>query len=86
MPLSHSSKAEMATTDFSFAPKNLKNILLDYNKCEDDTMRGYGEEKSSPCRLPAIYCAGKLKHHTTKAKHSGRLKNTVYGAARALSA
>jgi len=49
-------------------------------------MRGYGEEKSSPCRLPAIYCAGKLKHHTTKAKHSGRLKNTVYGAARALSA
>ena len=45
-----------------------------------------GKKKSNTCRFPAIYCTGELKHHTTKAKHSGHLKNTVYGAARALSA
>ncbi len=34
-----------------FCIKDLKNILLDYNRCEDDTIRGYGGKMNSSCSL-----------------------------------
>ena len=51
-----------------FCTKNPESILLDYSRCEDDTLRGYGEENVkflplacySPCRnIEKSYYEGK---------------------------
>lgn len=69
-----------------FCTRDPENILLNYSRCEDDAIRGYGEENEKfSCRLPATRRAGRLKYHTTKAKHSGHLRNTMYGAGKVLS-
>ena len=69
-----------------FCTANPKSIRLDYSRCEDDTMRGYGRKMQGSCRLPVTRRAGTLKHHTMKAKPSGHLKIPVCVAVKASNA
>ena len=44
-----------------FCTKEPQNILLDYSKCEDDTMRGYVKEKSSTLLLACYLLRWKIE-------------------------
>lgn len=44
-----------------FCTKNPENILLDYSKCEDDTMREYGEEKKQYLPLACYLLRWKIE-------------------------
>lgn len=85
MPLSRSLKAEIAAAGFFSAPKTRKASLWITAGAKMVPCVDMGKKTDSSCRLHAALCAGILKYHTTKAKHSGHWKNTVYEAAKALS-
>lgn len=85
MPLSLSPKVGMEAAGFSFAQKIRKASFLTTADAKMKQYAAMGKKTYSFSRSPAIRCGGISKYPTTKAKLSGHLKNTVYGAAKALS-
>ena len=74
MPLSRSPKAEMVAAGFFSAPKTRKASLWITAGAKMVPCVDMGKKTDSSCRLHAALCAGILKYHTTKAKHSGHLE------------